>query len=100
MYLRTHKVASSTIVEHLKLCETHPSAPTCLKVLKKTEPAKLEAMWRDYFVFGVARNPWARAVSAYQWAYHWLKNRTEVDCGILDWGTFCRFVGTHVHPCT
>ena len=66
------------------------------------DPAYYEALWQKYLVFGIARNPWRRAVSSYRMLTHYLHNKPECRAA-LGWDAFCREPARmamvhHVHP--
>ena len=62
--------------------------PRCLSQVPG-DPVAYEALWQDYLVFGVARNPWRRAVSSYRMLAHYLRNEPECHAA-LGWDAFCR----------
>lgn len=75
IFVRNRKAASTSIVIALgKPCEPGqgPNAHCMHKVHDADTFLKAgvtpEEAWKDYFVFGVSRNPWARAASGYDYA--------------------------------
>lgn len=80
IFVRNRKAASTTLVNALgKPCRetTAPgAADAVLPCMEKVTSLKAftdkginpETVWRDYLVFGVARNPWARAASGYDYS--------------------------------
>lgn len=73
IFIRTRKAASTSIVWAMGgVCgERGSKTPKCFEVMamKQFENYKTTAedAWKEYFVFGVARNPWARAASGYDY---------------------------------
>jgi hypothetical protein len=66
-------------------------APVLAPVQSRPQPLaskeQYEALYRDYFVFAVVRNPWKRAVSSYRM----LARYTRRQCGDLmgGWSRVC-----------
>ncbi len=69
-------------------CDKEPERATCLKPLDLEDALQLQLMWSNFFVFGWSRNPWARAVSSYQYLLHAVKDLPQ--CNRVDWDTFCQ----------
>jgi hypothetical protein len=49
---------------------------------------KYKKMWKDYFVFGFARNPWQRSVSSYRMMMRFVKNEEGCE-DAMRWTAFC-----------
>lgn len=73
IFIRNRKAASTSIVEALggPCYAKRTSRPACLDYLEKAQflehGTNAEKGWKEYFVFAVARNPWARAASGFDY---------------------------------
>ena len=73
------------------------SCPTCLRHANTEEEASLQAKFRDYFVLTVARNPFDRAVSSYEYLLrlrqrHWRRSdqKRAARCKAPSFQEFCQ----------
>lgn len=65
-------------------CLENVSSPSAQDIPTLTNPA---SMWQHYFVFGVTRNVWSRAVSSFQWLEGFIRN--SPSCHNVTWNEFC-----------
>lgn len=73
IFIRNKKAASTSIVTALGNPCRGKSKKTCMDKVEGLEAFQRAGItpqdaWRDYTVFGVARNPWARAASGFDYA--------------------------------
>eukprot|EP01025_Chloroclados_australasicus_P045028 TRINITY_DN4909_c0_g1_i8.p3 TRINITY_DN4909_c0_g1~~TRINITY_DN4909_c0_g1_i8.p3 ORF type:complete len:218 (-),score=6.83 TRINITY_DN4909_c0_g1_i8:648-1301(-) len=93
------------------LCIQNGKVKDCLRiadVARVPTPEAAEQMWRDYFVFAVARNPFSRSASAYNYLLG-RRRRTSGgnytgQCADPDFEQFCKApyilgVQTRQHAC-
>jgi hypothetical protein len=91
IYLRTPKVASSSLLKHFGLCDGSlgEARPWCLRPLPEGISApQAQRLWEESFVFGLTRSPFSRAISAYRFL---AQKVTDVPgCGDgVTWDNFC-----------
>jgi len=98
IWTRTPKIATVSFLEFFGECNNNeysskPDNPWCLENVSSpsahdihtlTDPG---SMWQDYFVFGVTRNVWSRAVSSFQWLEGFIRNSPR--CHNVTWNEFC-----------
>ena len=91
IYLRAPKTGSTSLIQLLGNCgspENGADKPTCLTPLQVESQEQYEQLWKDYLVFGFARNPWQRGVSSYRMLVRHMKNFTECSESAR-WSGFC-----------
>ncbi|KAL4437374.1 hypothetical protein ABPG75_004513 [Micractinium tetrahymenae] len=96
IFVRHPKCASSALLHHFTLCSERRATKSCLEPwngnpassVANASEAAIHAMWQDYFVFTVVRNPLARAVSAYKFVLS--ATVADEECADrMDWDGFC-----------
>jgi hypothetical protein len=89
IYIRTPKVASSTLVSHFGLCSEAKIRPWCLSELSAgVSVAQAHLLWKESFVFGLTRSPFSRAISAYRFLAEKVTDGLGCTDG-LTWDYFC-----------
>lgn len=96
IFVRNRKAASTSIVEALgsPCYEKRATRPMCMDVMvmeQFTEQGLTPQQgWKDYFVFAVARNPWARAASGYDYLTDTMRKKSRGVCRLPTFEEFCR----------
>ncbi|PSC73500.1 MAP kinase phosphatase 6 isoform B [Micractinium conductrix] len=90
MYLKAPKTGSTSVLTLLGTCtgNNETDKATCFKPLEVMPSLEdYAAMYARYFVWTVARNPWARAVSSYRMLSRYMKHGCKDRVG--GWNTVC-----------
>ncbi|KAI3432395.1 hypothetical protein D9Q98_003951 [Chlorella vulgaris] len=89
LYLKAPKTGSTSLLTLMGTCTgAATDKATCFEPLKPLKSKEqYEALYRDYFVFTVVRNPWTRAVSSYRMLARYTSNTCADIVG--GWNRVC-----------